>query len=51
MKCDYCKNKSGEEYKEGLRSEYCLEGHWEGSGTQDEIIEWENCPDFLTKQT
>jgi len=49
MKCDCCKNKSSEEYKEGHSSEYCLKGYWEGSGLQDENLEWESCPDFLNK--
>ena len=49
MKCDSCKNKSGEVHKEEHRSEFCLRGHWEGSGLQDESLEWENCPDFSSK--
>lgn len=51
MKCDSCKNKKGEtlqrdESGDGSYFEYCSKEHWEGSGLQDESLEWENCPDF-----
>lgn len=51
MKCDSCRYKKGEilqknESGGGSYFEYCSKGHWEGSGLQNENLEWENCPDF-----
>lgn len=51
MKCNSCKYKRGEilqkdECGGGSYFEYCAKGYWEGSGLQNEDLEWENCPDF-----
>jgi len=51
MKCNFCKYKKGEMFqnnRNGDKSyfEYCAKGHWEGSGLQNEDLEWKNCPDF-----
>jgi hypothetical protein len=54
MKCDFCKYKKNEmlqkeESGPGPFFEYCSKGHWEGSGLQDETLNWEYCPDFDNK--
>lgn len=56
MKCDSCRHKGGEilandECGGGTYFEYCAKGHWEGSGLQNEELEWERCPDFWKECT